>query len=69
MRLVMVVWLPLAATTSMVLHLVRISVRKASPRNKASVPNRHNVHSKANALNKHNVRHKASASSLPVVIK
>jgi hypothetical protein len=30
MRLVMVVWLPLAATTTMAPHLVRISVRKVS---------------------------------------
>jgi hypothetical protein len=68
MLLVMVVWLPLATTISMVPHLVRISVLRGKARNKVSAPHRHNVHNKANVL-RDNVRHKASASSLPVVIK
>ena len=60
MRLVTVVWLPLAATISMVPHLVRTptitnvlrrhNASKASAHNKASVLSRHNVRNKASAL-------------------
>ena len=78
MLLVMVVWLPLATTISMVPHLVRISDLRGNARNKVSAPHRHNVHNKANVHNRHNdhsrvnvlrdnVRHKANASNLPAV--
>jgi hypothetical protein len=78
MCLVTVVWLPLAATISMVPPLVRICLLKVSVRNKVSAPHRHSALSKVNVLSKasahsrvnvlrDNVRHKASASSLPVV--